>query len=86
LLELNNKLETIQYADDNRFEDGRNLLETLSKVHSQFYRLHEAIFDRVNWTRHGKLYNPNLYANPAPTRPVPMAPEQLDLVLSKLGL
>jgi hypothetical protein len=57
------------------------VLEKLSAVHHNFYALHNAIFDMVNWPRRNALYMQRKQAVSSK-----MTEDQLDSVLSKLGL
>ena len=59
------------------------VLAQLSTVHHNFYELHNAIFDKVNWQRRNELYF--TMTKRAPYRQT-ISKEELNSVLSKLGL
>ena len=81
--------------EDGKLEDETQVYAALSVVGTAYYALHNRIFDLIAWTskrRHMRL-DPKLWAgyyqNSArqtkPARPQ-MSKEEMDAVLSKLGL
>jgi hypothetical protein len=77
LVELSRTLEKANFS-----EETQTILDNLSRVHHNFYVMHNAIFDKINWQRRNELYEMSKRASRRPQ----MTEQELDTVLSKLGL
>jgi hypothetical protein len=93
LQELNKAILNAEMHPDGCFEDETEIHEKLLDVGSDYYSLHDEIFERIAWTsqRRKTRLNPQLYSTPG-GRPKGegdqphMSRDELDSVLKKLGL